>query len=64
MERAWAVARNLISRYSLLWEMVLSLGFVSLVVTYLKVKVFFFPLLYFKPSLYFYKSPNSNKVVW
>lgn len=30
MECAWAVARNLISRYSLLWEMVLPLGFVSL----------------------------------
>lgn len=46
MEHAWAVARNLISTYSLLWEMVLSLGFVSLVVTYLKVKGFgyFLPL--------------------
>lgn len=42
MERAWAVARNLISRYSLLWEMFLSSVFVSLIVTYLKVRDFFF----------------------
>lgn len=68
MERAWAVARNLISRYSLLWEMFLSSVFVSLIVTYLKVRDFFFLvcLLYFKPRLYFYNafSSNSNKVIW
>lgn len=71
MECAWAVARNLISRYSLLWEMVLPLGFVSLRSNLFKSKSlvmvwFFFFLAYFilNQAFIFKKSSNSSKVIW